>query len=624
MLTIALLAFALRLYRLDNQSFAFDEGWTSYAINHTWAEMWGVLAPDNHPPAYYVLVKALAEAAGYADFPVRFASLFCGVLLVVALYVLARRIGGTVAGLSAALAAACSPLLVYYAQEARMYSLLMVLAVFSSYSLIRLAHEPESAIWWATYILTACGTLYTHYFALLLLATQGIAALIWLLLKGQAARAWRRWLLAQVAIVLLYLPWLPTAIRQVRIGQGTWWRVPLPVDVILKDLWRFYALGPRRPSSVPLAGAMLGGVALAVAAALLLGWRRGVCRWAFALALLFLPAAAIAWMGSAFPIYTDRYALIAAPGLPLIIGLGVAACWDALAGRWVWLGRAAALVLLSAALAGPLTHLVALYHDPAFWREDFRRAAQYVMDTTGAGDTVIMIGSYQPLMQYYRGQATVVRFPEQGDSVHSDQRVVDVLNQAVQPGTQVRLVMYSWPTVDPQGLVEGMLRAQCRLQGEHWQQETGQRPIRVMNFEDCAPFEVEPRQSVDVVFGDQVALSAYRLIRFYPGQEGHVALWWRALRRPDLNYAAFVHLVGADGEMITQFDHLPLSDFYPMMAWPVGVDHRDSSPLKLRAGVELDGAWLAIGLYDRRSGVRLPVYVGGEPAGDRFRLALGE
>jgi 4-amino-4-deoxy-L-arabinose transferase-like glycosyltransferase len=624
MLAVALLAVALRLYRLDNQSFAFDEGWTSYAINHTWAEMWGVLAPDNHPPAYYVLVKAFAEVAVYVDFPVRFVSVLCVVVLVSALYALGRRLGGPVAGLSAALVAACSPLLVYYAQEARMYSLLMALAVLSLYSLTRLAAEPRSTPWSVAYVLTTCGALYTHYFAVLLIATQGVVALVWLLRKWRAASAWKRWLLTQGAIALLYLPWLPTAIRQVRIGQGTWWRVPLSATVVLRDLWRFYILGPRRPSDVPVFGALLGGVALAVVAALLLGWRRGVGRWAFALAALFFPVAAIVWMGSVLPIYTDRYALVAAPGLPLVVGLGIASCWDVLGRRRAWLGCVAALVLLSAVLAGPLTHLAALYHEPAFWREDFRRAARYVMDTTGAGDTVIMIGSYQPLMQYYRGQATVVRFPAQGDSVQSEEAVVDALNQAIQPGTQVRLVMHSWPTVDPQGLVEGMLRAQCRLQGEHWQQETGQRPIRVMNFEDCARFGVEPRQPLNVVFGDQVALSAYRLIRFSPGQEGHVVLWWRTLRRPDLNYAAFVHLVGADGEIITQFDHLPLSDFYPLLAWPVGVDHRDSSPLKLRADVDLDGAWLAIGLYDRRSGVRLPVRVGDEPVGDYFRIVLGE
>jgi hypothetical protein len=619
MLAVALLAFSLQVYRLDNQSFAFDEGWTSYAIHHSWSEIWGVLAPDNHPPLYYVLVKAFADVAGYGDFPVRFLSVICETTLVVGLYVLGRRLGGPVAGLSSALFAALSPLFVYYAQEARMYSLLMALAVYASYSLVRLAHEPDSRRWWVTYVLTTCGALYTQYFAILLVLAHGVAALAWLLVRRQG-RSWGRWLLGQGAIVLLYLPWLPTALRQVRIGQGTWWRVPLPVDVILKDLWRFFLLGPRRPQSVPILGAMLGGVALVGAAALLLGWRRRRAAWGFAVGLLVLPVALIVWAGSTFPVYTDRYALVAAPGLPLVVGIGVAACWDALSGRWSWLGRAVALALLGAAVLGPLPQLRAYYRDEAYWREDFRRAARYVMDTTDSGDTVILVGCYQPIMQYYDGPATVVRFPQQGDSVQSEEEAVEALNRAILPDTQVRLVMHSWPTVDPQGLVEGMLRAQCRLQGEHWQ--AGQRPIKVLNFEDCAPFAVEPRQPVDVVYSDEIALASYRLIHLRPDRQAHVFLWWRTLRRPDVNYSAFVHLVGVEGQIITQYDHLPLSDFYPMQAWPIGVEHRDDYPLNIPADADLDGAWLAIGLYDRQSNVRLPVTVGGDPVGDHYRVPL--
>jgi hypothetical protein len=619
MLAVALLAFSLQVYRLDNQSFAFDEGWTSYAIHHSWSEIWGVLAPDNHPPLYYVLVKAFADVAGYGDFPVRFLSVICETTLVVGLYVLGRRLGGPVAGLSSALFAALSPLFVYYAQEARMYSLLMALAVYASYSLVRLAYEPDSRRWWGTYVLTTCGALYTQYFAILLVLAHGVAALSWLLARRQG-RSWGRWLLGQGAIVLLYLPWLPTALRQVRIGQGTWWRMPLPVDVILKDLWRFFLLGPRRPQRVPILGAMLGGVALVGAAALLLGWRRRRAAWGFAVGLLVLPVALIVWAGSTFPVYTDRYALIAAPGLPLVVGVGVAACWDALSGRWSWLGRAVALALLGMAVLGPLPQLRAYYHDEAYWREDFRRAARYVMDTTGNGDTVILVGCYQPIMQYYDGPATVVRFPQQGDSVQSEEEAVEALNRAILPDTQVRLVMHSWPTVDPQGLVEGMLRAQCRLQGEHWQ--AGQRPIKVLNFEDCAPFAVEPRQPVDAVYGDEIALTSYRLIHLRPDRQAHVFLWWRTLRRPDVNYSAFVHLVGADGQIITQYDHLPLSDFYPMQAWPVGAEHRDDYPLNIPADADLDGAWLAIGLYDRQSSVRLPISVDGEAAADHYRVPL--
>ena len=113
-LLVVLLSFGLRLYQLDQQSFAFDEGWTSYAIHHSWGEMMRVLAPDNHPPLYYLAVKALAEGAGYGDFSLRFLSVACSTIAVAALYALGKRLGGTWMAASAALFAACAPGYVYY------------------------------------------------------------------------------------------------------------------------------------------------------------------------------------------------------------------------------------------------------------------------------------------------------------------------------------------------------------------------------------------------------------------------------------------------------------------------------------------------------------------------------
>ena len=248
----------------------------------------------------------------------------------------------------------------------------------------------------------------------------------------------------------------------------------------------------------------------------------------------------------------------------------------------------------------------------------------------GAGDTVALVGCVQPVGHYYRGPAPVVRFPLRGDSVQDEQEVVDVLSERVSPGSSVRLVLYSWETVDPQGLVEGQLRAHCEYRGEHWQRETGLRPIRVMNFVGCdGAFAVEPRQPMEVVWGDQVALRAMRLVDLAPGNTGYVVLWWRTLRRPDRDYSVFVHLVDAQGAMIVQNDKLPLNAFYPMRAWPVGVDQRDDYSLKVPADADLEGASLVIGLYNAHDGLRLPVAAAeGDAAGwtarDHIRVPLAE
>jgi hypothetical protein len=335
------------------------------------------------------------------------------------------------------------------------------------------------------------------------------------------------------------------------------------------------------------------------------------------------------FLGSLWPIYTDRYVLVAAPGLALVVGLGVSACWYAFADErresrgTVWLGRGGALALLAALLLAPSPQLRAYHTEPTYWREDFRRAAAYVEEKAAARDAVILLGSSQPIMHYYRGEARALPFPQRGDSVQGEEEVVSLLSAYVEPGASVRLVMYSWETVDPQGLIEGQLRARCEFRGEHWQRETGQRPIRVMNFVACDDhFALEPRRSLDAVWADQVALSAIRLVDVAPGSRARVVLWWHTLRRPDRDYSAFVHLVDASGQIVAQFDKLPLNPFYPMRAWPPRTDQRDVYPLKVPEDADLDGAWLAIGLYNARNGRRLAVRVGEQPVGDHLQLPL--
>jgi 4-amino-4-deoxy-L-arabinose transferase-like glycosyltransferase len=637
-IVVLLLAFFLRVYRLTNQSFAFDEGWTSYAVHHPWSKMWEVLAPDNHPPLYYVLVKALAELAGYGDFSLRFLSVVFGTATIAGLYALGRRVGGEVMGLSSALFAACLPSFVYYAQEARMYSLLVALAVLSSYSLAHILDGSARRGWWVCYVAVSAAMLYTHYFALLQLVAQNLLWLLWNLWSVLGAEHRRSrssfrkrtlaWGLGQITILLLYVPWLPTAIDQVRIAQGTWWRMSLPASVIVRDIWRFFVLGPRRPPGVSPIGLWLGPIAVVGMVALCLGWRRGWLAWALAFSGLALPVGLMVLIGSRLPIYTDRYTLVAVPNLAMVVGLGIWSCWGALPSQrrsetWDRLLRTAAVVLLLWAVVAPLPQLWAYYTDETFWREDFRRAAFYVMSKAKEGDTVVLLGSYQPIMQYYESAVPVLRFPQSGDSVQDESSTVALLRENVRPGSSVRVVMYSWETVDPQSLVEGQLREHCEFRGEHWQRETGQRPIRVLNFAGCdGDFAVEPRQVADAVWEDQVALRGYRLVDVAPGRRGRVILWWTTLRRPDRDYSAFAHLLDKSGEMIVQYDKLPLNAFYPMRAWPIGVEQRDDYLLKVPANADLDGAWLAVGLYNASNGDRLPVLQDGVPVGDFVRIPL--
>ncbi len=130
---IVLLGAALRLYNLTYHSLWFDE-----AISIRWAQS-GVsrilevsmkLVDDRLPPLYYLLLKWWGDVAGLSEFSARFPSVVFGTLLIPVVYALGRRLFGQRTGALAALLTALNPFLIWYSQEARMYSLAVLLGTF--------------------------------------------------------------------------------------------------------------------------------------------------------------------------------------------------------------------------------------------------------------------------------------------------------------------------------------------------------------------------------------------------------------------------------------------------------------------------------------------------------------
>ena len=137
-LLLLLLALALRLYRLSAPSLWYDEGVTAAISQRSLADLARWTADDIQPPLYYVLVAGWTRLAGTSEWALRFPSVAAGLLALPLLLALHRRLWRLAAGpvtpsaLPLLLLAACAPLWVYYAQEARNYTLLTGLGVLLS------------------------------------------------------------------------------------------------------------------------------------------------------------------------------------------------------------------------------------------------------------------------------------------------------------------------------------------------------------------------------------------------------------------------------------------------------------------------------------------------------------
>ncbi|MGZ4892005.1 MAG: hypothetical protein ACXV2B_07085, partial [Halobacteriota archaeon] len=96
----------------------------------------------------------------------------------------------TRAGLLAAFLLAASSFNIRYAQEVRMYSLLVFLGVLSMYFFIRLTRD-RTPVTLVGYVIVTTLMLYTHVYGLFLLVAQNIYVVGLLLVSRRDAQWWR-------------------------------------------------------------------------------------------------------------------------------------------------------------------------------------------------------------------------------------------------------------------------------------------------------------------------------------------------------------------------------------------------------------------------------------------------
>jgi 4-amino-4-deoxy-L-arabinose transferase-like glycosyltransferase len=283
---------------------------------------------DTSPPLYYLLLSGWTRWAGVSDAALRLFSVLWALGSIPVLWLIARRVGGEAAALPAVVLFAASPLGLYYSLEARMYSLVLFLAV--SMVALTLALGTRGARPWlvGAWSAVSAAALLTHYFSCFV----WIACLVWLAITPRRLR-WT-WLAGGVVLTaLLVLPWyvvLPESLGRWRV---TWYWLNTPIGLRqalaapFRLAWRFLSgqgFWGASARSEWLAGLAFG----AVAAALGLAFRRRLFSGERGLVWLWVAAACTG------PVVFDlmrgtntssipRYALAGLPGLLVLAAIGL-------------------------------------------------------------------------------------------------------------------------------------------------------------------------------------------------------------------------------------------------------------------------------------------------------------
>ena len=172
-------AAGLRFYGLGKQSFWYDEAFTVFLVHQTPGQLLSFLpVTESTPPFYYMCAWAWSRAFGMDEVGLRSISALAGTLTVPVMYLIGRRLGSHRSGLLAAALAACCPLLVWYSQEARAYSLLVLLSAIGLLFFIyaRLRPAPATLAGWAA---ASALALATHYMAAVTVVPEALLLLYW-------------------------------------------------------------------------------------------------------------------------------------------------------------------------------------------------------------------------------------------------------------------------------------------------------------------------------------------------------------------------------------------------------------------------------------------------------------
>jgi Dolichyl-phosphate-mannose-protein mannosyltransferase len=414
-----LLAFGLRLLNAEMFSFWTDEGLTPLRSGYTVPEILSNqviiqegVTNDTHPPFFFLILHFSRMVLGETDFAFRYPSLLASVLLLPLLAKMGQRMGGRRLGMVVALLTAVNPLQIWYANEARMYTLAVLLVTAASYVLWRLLAQANTVGKLPTpmlvrhlllYIVLAGLAFYTHYFAVFLIMGQ---AVFWVLLLW---RQGHKRLLAGTAVLalLIALPLIPFTIpRLFTAAEANYYTVS--PWIILQDVVRFFALG--RTADFQASGIILLNVgAFLLLLAGLWHLKRGWQPLFLLIWLLVVPVGLIIGSLVFKPMYQGvRHIMLGSPAFLLLLAWGILflrECWlrAKKQPRLLWgLGLMAGLAVVT---VGPIISLNN-YYNGRFGKDDFRSLIEFVEARAGDNDVIVYNNAILlPLHEHYQQRA---------------------------------------------------------------------------------------------------------------------------------------------------------------------------------------------------------------------------
>ena len=398
-------------------------------------------------------------AVGSSDAFLRVPFAIAGCLTVVAVYLLARSVMDSWAALHSVFLASISPILIWYSQEIRGYSFVILFMVMMTYFFVKWVIRPTARTLMVYGIFLFLGLVSN-----LSAGFVAVSHLFYLVLSPGRRKLVGKWVVAVFIVLLVFSPWVREIMVRVHPeklvtgeegdtlrGGAQLSSVSLPYAFFTYSVG--YSLGPsvrelqtRRAESVSenlhwiaLAGAVF---AIPIVVGIAGMARRNPSLLFFLLVWLGVPVAAVsALVLRNIKVFTPRYALVSIPAYLLLVGYGLAGITRTR--YWPF------VVLFAAVMA---VSIVNYFSSPVYAKDDFKREAEIIRQGYMPGDVVVGVFSAQPLRHYLKGIAGVEFFS--ADDLASEESKAARCTRLAQDAERVWLSLCRDWFVDPQGSIK--------------------------------------------------------------------------------------------------------------------------------------------------------------------------
>jgi hypothetical protein len=631
---ILLGALILRLYHLDFRALWWDEGLSLFfaRLDYVANARLAVTLADTNPPIYRLLLGQWISLIGSSAWATRLCSVLPGVVLVAVIYRLANslRLPQPIPLIATTLGAA-SPMLIYYAQEAKGYSWVAlagtasVLLIFS-HPRLRSTNSggPGWRHWglWAFCLLLAIGS---HYISIFLIAVENLWTLILTIHSWRGhERDWRThwgWLIgAQLIVALGLLPFVLLTLG----GTSAALRGETGEFNNL-DAYGFVTQHILELTQGPTASGAWAWLAAGIVIGLVVigCWRLDAQRWSRGeldaryclVSWIAIPIILGFVLNSYHSFFFPRFVLYVMPPILILVANGI---WQVAnlvtnfalrALRYETRNKSGALIVLSS-----LTVLLWLptlgfhYNTPTTEGEDWRPIAKTLQPLTRTGDAAIYTWGWIP--GYLDSYLPPAPQPDYSLGFFTPESLDGDMQTIVAGHDRVWLLDYEIDQFDIRNMAGNWLRTRAALVYDDW--PGGQKG-------HVALFALKPTisavaNSISEQFSNGLRFSTPEIqTTLRPGDALALEIMWQVAQPLTERYTIFIHGLAADGSLIFGRDSEPNNGASPVTNWQPDQIHTELRGVLIPPGTPAGRYTITLGIYQTTSGqvdTRGPVTVG--------------